>query len=55
MLPGREGDPGQAGADGQWPDVRPELGTNLFPNLPEGVFVLTDPWVPPAPGGVVSK
>ncbi len=51
MLPGPEGDPGQPGTDGPWPDVRPELGTNLFADLPEGVFVITDPWVPPPASG----
>jgi len=66
MLPGGPGEPGQPGEDGPWPDVRPEDGRNLFPDLPEGVFVLDQPWVPgppaapdpalsPAPGAAVQK
>lgn len=59
MLPGADGEPGQPGQNGPLPDVRPEGGTNLFPNLPEGVVVLTQPWVPPpatgaAPGAPVD-
>jgi len=52
MLPGRTGDPGQPGKDGPWPDVRPEGGANLFDQLPEGVAVLTNPWVPPPAAGI---
>ena len=51
MLPGRDGSAGQPGHDGPLPDVRPEGGVNLFPDLPEGVYVLPAPWAPgqPAP------
>jgi hypothetical protein len=51
MLPGRDGSAGQPGQDGPLPDVRPEGGVNLFPDLPEGVYVLPAPWAPgqPAP------
>jgi hypothetical protein len=46
MLPGRDGTPGQPGQNGPLPDIRPEGGVNLFPDLPEGVYVLPTPWVP---------
>jgi hypothetical protein len=49
MLPGKAGSPGQTGRDGPLPDIRPESGAGLFPVLPEGVFVLDQPWVPPPP------
>jgi hypothetical protein len=49
MLPGRPGSPGQTGADGPLPDIRPESGAALFPGLPEGVFILDQPFVPPPP------
>jgi hypothetical protein len=49
MLPGDTGSSGQTGADGPLPDIRPEAGTGLFPALPEGVFVLDQPWIPPPP------
>ena len=52
MLGGPIGEPGEPGKDGPWPDIRPEAGTNLFADLPEGVFVMTDPWVPPPVAGV---
>ena len=52
MLPGVDGDPGQPGQNGPLPDVRPEGGTNLFPQLPDGVNVLTQPWVPPPATGI---
>jgi hypothetical protein len=51
MLPGRDGSAGQPGQNGPLPDIRPEAGVNLFPDLPEGVYVLPAPWAPgqPAP------
>ncbi|MBW2276808.1 MAG: hypothetical protein JRF63_04905 [Deltaproteobacteria bacterium] len=52
MLPGRDGGPGQLGQNGPLPDVRPEGGTNLFPQLPDGVIVITQPWVPPPATGI---
>ena len=52
MLEGPVGEPGEPGKDGPWPDIRPEAGTNLFADLPEGVFIMTDPWVPPPVAGV---
>ena len=52
MLPGRPGALGEPGADGPWPDVRPEGGVNQFPDLPAGVEVLTTPWVPPPAKGI---
>jgi len=51
MLPGDPGAPGEPGEPGPVPDVRPESGAAMFPDIPERVILLVEPWIPP-PGTI---